>query len=338
MINLRQLQDYPEFYEIPNYNRYGIKTDGTIINRISSEILKGSVNPDGYRNVRLTDDFGKTFTWGIHRLLAYIFKNPGVDITNLVVNHKNGRKGDNDLDNLEWTTYQGNAEHAGANGLTEKCKPMSVRDVDTGETKRFPSVTECARQFNMTKDSVLYRLKFGEIRVFPERKQYRFGHDDLPWFTPSDSGLENIQHGRGRKVMVNDLSTNKIATYDTVTDAAEATGVAVSTLSMWLGDNKNQPIRSGFVQVKWLDDPAPWRIPLKPYTEYYEETGKRPVCVINPMKRSMIIFKSGSQCCDSLGLKPTTLNYRLKSKGKTVFPDGNTFIYLDEYESGPINQ
>lgn len=338
MFVLRKLIDYPDFYEIPNYSRYGVKEDGTVINRITSEILTGSINPDGYHNVRLTDDYGKTLTWGRHRLIAYIFKNPGVDITDMVVNHENGIKSDNVLSNLEWTTYQGNAEHAGANGLTEKCKPMSVRDVDTGEIVKFPSVLECARVFNITKDAVLHRLKFNGERVFPERKQYRFGHDDLPWYIPSDESLEYIQHGRERRVLVKDLSTGIIATYDKAGDAAESIGVAVSTLSMWLGDNNGQPIRSGFVQVKWYDDSSEWRIPTHPYSEYSENTGKRAVSVTNKATKSLTIYISGIQCCEALGLKPTTLNYRLKSKGQTVFPDGNTFSYLDEYESGPNKQ
>lgn len=338
MFTLRQTKDYPDFYHIPDFTRYGIKEDGTVINRITGNVLEGSVNPDGYHNVRLTDDFGKTFTWGMHRLLAYIFKNPGVDITDLVVNHKNGIKSDNRLDNLEWVTYQGNAEHAGANGLTEKCKPVSVRDVDTGETKRFPSVIECARFFNLTKDAVTHRLKFNGERVFPERKQYRYGHDDSPWFIPSESSLEYIQYGRERKVMVKDLSTDIVTIYNKASDAAEAIGVAVSTLSMWLSDNINQPIRSGFVQVKWYDDVSPWRVPLQPYTEYREQTGKRAVCVRDPVKQITVIYISGIECCHALNLKPTTLNYRLKSKGQTVFPDGNTYTYLDEYESGPVNQ
>lgn len=338
MFVLKEIEDFPDYYEIPSYSNYGIRRDGVVINRRTGNTLTGSINPDGYCNFRITDDSGTTLTWGRHRLLAYVFKNPGCDIADLVVNHKNGIKGDDYLDNLEWVTYQGNAEHAGANGLTEKCKPLSVRDVDTGKVLTFPSIVECARAFSMTKDAVVHRLKFGEKRVFPERKQYRYGHEDLPWHVPGDDELENIQYGRERKVLVRYLLSDTVVTYDKATDAAKAINVAISTLSVWLNDNANIPIRSGFVQVKWCHDVTPWRVPLKPYTEYRERTGKRIVGVKNVGTKVVTIFKSAAECCDALNIKPTALNYRLKSNGQTVFSDGNTYSYLDTYESGPTSQ
>lgn len=71
----------------------------------------------------------------IHRLVAQMF------IPNLFnkkcVNHINGIKTDNRIDNLEWCTYKENSVHSWKNGLqkkTEEIKKMISRPVICIET------------------------------------------------------------------------------------------------------------------------------------------------------------------------------------------------------------
>lgn len=160
---------FPGFYCIPEFSNYVISKSGDVINIRNKYFLKGSTNPAGYFNYRLKRDDGYIFTWGRHRLLCRVFKYPGPEFDDLVVNHTNGIKGDDCLDNLEVVTQQENVNHAGSNGLTTKCCPISVRDVDTGEIQYFPSIVECARTFGLSKDAINYRVSSGEKFIFPER-------------------------------------------------------------------------------------------------------------------------------------------------------------------------
>lgn len=71
----------------------------------------------GYLTVCLRKN-GVTVREYIHRLVAQAFI-PRVDGCD-TVNHKDGNKGNNSADNLEWVTYSQNNQHAYDTGLKER--------------------------------------------------------------------------------------------------------------------------------------------------------------------------------------------------------------------------
>ena len=99
--------------------------------------LKVCHSNSGYQRVGL----GAQGAYLVHRLVAETWlANPN---HYKEVNHINGDKDDNRVENLEWTTRGENVRHAFRTGLN-KTKGRPIRIVETDEV--YESIAECARQ------------------------------------------------------------------------------------------------------------------------------------------------------------------------------------------------
>ena len=117
-----------EYTQIPGFEDYFIaKSTGQVIStKKRANALEGSIfklkaqqnsttSNSTYYMVRLTNNEGKYIKKYIHRLLAELFvDNPN---NNPQVNHIDGNKHNNNIDNLEWVTVAENTQHAYDNGL-----------------------------------------------------------------------------------------------------------------------------------------------------------------------------------------------------------------------------
>jgi hypothetical protein len=123
---------------IHGYNHYEISNFGRI--RKISYLRTWVCTKVGYEQLQVfeTDgcgkkrigskDKGKVKKVLLHRLLAEAFI-PNPD--NLpCVNHKDGNKLNNSLDNLEWCSYSDNLKHAYAKGLRGKKKENKQKEVN----------------------------------------------------------------------------------------------------------------------------------------------------------------------------------------------------------------
>lgn len=110
---------------INGWEDYTIDTDGNIFSVRKNKYLKQTINKDGYCKVKLQKNkYSKTYS--VHRLVAENFiENPN----NLPqVNHIDGNKQNNNVNNLEFCTAKHNMNEAVRIGLFDKCKEIQRKN------------------------------------------------------------------------------------------------------------------------------------------------------------------------------------------------------------------
>lgn len=115
-------KQYNALYEVSNFGRVKRRSYVTSNGSIQKErILKYSLSTDKYLKSNLITDEGRR-DYRTHRLVAEVFipipeKYKDISVDQLHINHKDGNKLNNAVDNLEWCTAKENIAHSRENNL-----------------------------------------------------------------------------------------------------------------------------------------------------------------------------------------------------------------------------
>lgn len=143
---------------IPSFPIYSASNYGRIRNDGTGRIMHVYVGTRGYLMLTLRRD-GKQITQSVHRLVAEAFlggPHPGLD-----VNHIDGDKTNNYIENLEWCTREENVRHAVNTGLRKGPRRKPVYIVETGE--EFDSIRACADYFGVDVSCIIWAMKHSGI-------------------------------------------------------------------------------------------------------------------------------------------------------------------------------
>ena len=125
---------------------YQISNDGLIMNAKRHRVVKTHIGTRGYYKLTLHKN-GERHSAEIHRIIALAFiPNPN---NYPVINHINGIKTDNRVENLEWCTIQRNSQHAYDYHLKEVAnnKPVVATNIENKESLYFISTRAAGRHF-----------------------------------------------------------------------------------------------------------------------------------------------------------------------------------------------
>ena len=127
---------------IKGFEGYMISTDGQVKNIKTGKILKGFKNKKGYLQVPFYKN-GKRIQPYIHKLVAEAFIDNPENKTQ--VNHIDGNKTNNNVNNLEWCNNRENQIHAIKNHLRKNIKAVYQYNKDNTFIKKWESSAEVMR-------------------------------------------------------------------------------------------------------------------------------------------------------------------------------------------------
>lgn len=133
---------------IQEASNYEVSTYGNIRNKTTQKILKGRLTKSGYLQVSLKiDETNKFSNRYIHRLVAiYWIDNPE---DKREVNHKDGNKENNNINNLEWVTSSENQKHRHSIGINKTSNRRVGKFTKDGElVAEYNSIQEAANAEN----------------------------------------------------------------------------------------------------------------------------------------------------------------------------------------------
>jgi len=195
-------------------------------------------NQNGYIRVYI---YKKTIA--LHRLVAYTFlANPE---NKEQVNHKDGNKLNNYIENLEWCSNAENQKHKFETGLGNNfTRKVKQYDLNWNFIKEYESIVLAAREANVSKGTI--RGVLIKYRKTAGGYIWRYSDDTNIDFTEKISINEN----RGRSVGQYDLTMNLIKKHDNIAEAARNIGIHKNNI--WAVIKNNKKSAGGFIW-KYLD-------------------------------------------------------------------------------------
>ena len=130
---------------------YEINKNGKVRNAKNKNTIVRDINNCGYYRVSLYNQ-GQSKRYFRHRLVAeqFLDKPEGKDF----VNHIDGDKSNNSLENLEWVSQSENEKHAFENGLKQKTNKPFIIEFVNGDIKEYENQYVCAKEIGCSQSSV----------------------------------------------------------------------------------------------------------------------------------------------------------------------------------------
>ena len=200
---------------------YSVSTEGEVRKDTTNYILSQSSQQD-YKFVGLIIN-GKQKRMRVHRMVALTFiDNPD---NKPYVNHINGNRSDNNVENLEWVTPSENTQHAVNTGLFKNGRTRAViqYNLNGEQMATFESATEAARQTGGSQSKITMCCR--RQRDSANDYQWRY-YDDI-------QDVQKIEKKfiTGKKVAQCDEEGNILKIYPSFKEAARAVNGTSSAIS-----------------------------------------------------------------------------------------------------------
>lgn len=142
-----------------DYDNYQVSNMGRLRQHQCNGIYKmiNGTKEKEYVVISLSNGKQKKMDTSMHRLVLTTFSGVSEDKKKVQVNHKNGDKHDNRLENLEWMSGSENIKHAHENNLVKNLngKKINLVDKDGNVIRTFLSSIEAGREMKCDSSSII---------------------------------------------------------------------------------------------------------------------------------------------------------------------------------------
>ena len=162
-------------------SEYIVDSDGYVLSKRNNKPLKPSINHKGYAIINIMIN-GKRKGLAVHTAVAKTFLDDHQD--GLQVNHKDGNKLNNNLNNLEWVSGKENMRHAVnvlgkcINNNNANAKAIQGVDINGNVIYDYDSIAECAKYIASQTNQKYERIQNSIWRAL---KGYRKTYKGLKW-------------------------------------------------------------------------------------------------------------------------------------------------------------
>lgn len=155
----------------PNLTRFEVSDKGEVRNRETGKLLKQFTNKKGYKVIatKIGGRKGKNVCYRVHRMVAETYLDNQENFP--VVNHLDGDKTNNSVDNLEWCSHSRNLKHSYDTKLREPTCQKDVQTLTEDQVQRLLSEFKLGckrygarafgREFGLDKSSILKLVRNG---------------------------------------------------------------------------------------------------------------------------------------------------------------------------------
>lgn len=200
---------------------YSVSTWGRVRNDSKGTFLNGYIANNGYRMVHLRYRMDKMCS--VHRLVMKAFC-PCDNMDDLQINHIDGNKDNNYIENLEWSTALENMRHSFRNNLQRyNMIPTYQYDLDGNFIAEYKNCNEAAKALGIDQTNV-WRCATEQQSHYLNYQFKNYKKDKIdPWCNP-----------RYNQIYVYSDNGEFIKMYRSQKDCAEAFGVASSSISRYI--------------------------------------------------------------------------------------------------------
>lgn len=324
-----------DFFYIPEYTSYAINNNGQIYNIRRDSLytpLKIDLDTKMRNSTSITSDTKRNNHPGIYRLLAMTFIDHDSNYENMDVNHINGDKHDDRVENLEWITHQENMIHAVENGLRSDNKPIEVKSYLTGNVQKFRSIAICCNHFGIGKIYLKKSISAGIMKLSNDLKDWyyiKFINDDT--ININSVAVKDVEERKNKepiKIKALNIINNQILEFNSVSDAARSLSVERKSISLYINSDSTLPVK-GYV-FRYLEDNRDFPIFTDEQIYFYKhhyimkpnndkQQAEKGYLVTNIETGKIDTFTSGYEIAELLNVKSITLYVNLRKKNPYVY-------------------